>query len=190
MGLFLAVAAGALFASDLPIQAINATSPLPDNPDAAPLANQMVIRYAADKAFDGDPLSVRAEGEPGTGTGQILSIEFSAFELRRKETVIDEIIVMPGYFDIRYFKKNNRVRRLRIDFFGFDGKTKTVLFEFLFADGMIPRTVKLEEPVALKSKIEFTILDVYRGDQWDDTCISEISLLSRGIAYNLFYPRI
>ena len=116
--------------------------------------------------------SAWCEGVEGPGLGERLTITL------KKATRVDTINIRPG-FTKRYAPENhelfqayNRIARLkvRVD----NGAPFEVSFhdEFLKnSEFRIPSRTK--KPVR---KIEFEILDVYKGTKYDDTCISEISV--------------
>ncbi len=64
--------------------------------------------YGPDMAFDGNRETAWVEGKSDSGIG-----EFIELSLNRAMT-IDTIAVMPGFFVARYFKTNNRVKRLKV----------------------------------------------------------------------------
>ena len=101
------------------------------------------------------------EGAAGPGIGGIIDIEFAR--------VAKELIILNGYVDFTrrdLYKKNNRLKTVRID----------------SVDPAFSTTVTLEDVVrfhevalpAPTTKVQLTILDVYKGTKYDDTCISKM----------------
>jgi hypothetical protein len=121
-----------------------ATSSVADSTaDSGDRSMRRYIRYSGDKAFDGNPVTAWAEGVDGAGIDEGLTLEID------EEITVDEVGVMPGYFDERYFYSNNRVKTL-----------VTVLDEgeiigFDFADEMVPQRIPLEKQVTF-SKAHFS----------------------------------
>ena len=142
------------------------------------------LRYAAERAFDGDLATSWVEGVDGPGLGQKL-----AFALPVGAAAIS---VVPGYGDETYYGLNNRVRTARLTLFdlgsawGAPGNWIRVeaspagSAELRFEDVLRPQ--RFELPAATRpanadlriAVIEIT--DVYPGNRWDDTCIAEVVL--------------
>lgn len=104
-----------------------------------------------------------AEGEAGPGIGGTIEVAFSRSS--------DHVMVLNGAVDLarlNLYKDNNRLRRVLIR--GGDG---TFAFEYTFEDFV--GFHKITFPSETRS-ITITILDVYKGLKWDDTCISAIYL--------------
>ena len=128
-------------------------------------------RYQAVQVFDSDPETGWAEDSPGPGYGQYIKIRF-------KDSIkVDKIMVMPGWFQSAYFRKNNRIKNMTIVL---NGKEYDVRFE----DKMEPQYLELDTPIDLLSA-EFIIKDVYRTEKWDDTPIAEIGFLYNGKSYKV-----
>jgi ankyrin repeat protein len=123
--------------------------------------------YHPSRAFDGNFETGWIDGEkrnPGIGTSIGLTLD-------RKITV-DELKIAPGYFDKRWFKDNNRVKRLKI-------RLNDQIIEAAFKDEMKLQSIKLEKPVSFNYAL-FTIMDVYPSKSSDDTAISEIQFYIKG----------
>lgn len=118
--------------------------------------------FGAEKAIDGDLTTAWVEGASGSGIGESLTIDFG-------ETIeLENIGLMPGLSSSpEVFRGNNRVEKVSIEFSdgtkltrSFDDKARIPIFE-------------LDDPVNARS-VKITILGVYPGERWDDTCISEV----------------
>ena len=140
---------------------IKASSSIPDEGDK--------YHYGPDQAFDGNPITAWNEGADGDGIGEYVELVFDS------EISIGSIEIMGGYFDRRYFKKNNRVKKLKVILDGPAGSDMTLSIE----DDMTPQKFMMGGPVSF-SRIRFEIAEVYKGSSWDDTCIAEIALYDRG----------
>lgn len=80
--------------------------------------------------------------------------------------------VAPGYFDPKYWKNNNRVKKLKIDY----GEKP---FALEFKDTQTVQKVTLPAEITF-SVISFTIMEVYPSDRDNDTGISEIEFYHKG----------
>ncbi|HQQ22856.1 MAG TPA: hypothetical protein PLH15_03345 [Spirochaetota bacterium] len=123
-------------------------------------------------------------------------------------TLINKIGIINGYSkDKDTFKSNNRVKKIRITYnyrLGEDeieGRNSNpkekvlgslgisefndqelrykekILGEYLLKDKMEMQYIQLDEPL-LASYIKITILDVYKGEKFNDTCISEVKVIT------------
>lgn len=97
------------------------------------------------------------------GIGEYLEIEFSKPK--------DNVVILNGFvdFDKRYlYKANNRVKKAVVTSLD---KNNPFEIEYEFEDYVHFSEIKF--PVAV-DKIRFTIKEVYKGDKWDDTCITAV----------------
>lgn len=104
-----------------------------------------------------------AEGVPGDGIGEWLKVDFTR--------VSDELLILNGYIDfgnMNAYKNNSRLRRIRID-----STAPAFSVEYTFDDYVAYHSVKL--PAVTKS-VKITILDVYKGAKYSDTCVTAITL--------------
>lgn len=140
-------------------------------------------RYFPERAFDGDMKTAWAEGKDGDGIGEKLGFCIG--------TTVMKIRIVPGLAHPAYFKKNNRVKKARLTLYEKKGQhahqcgilveygraVKTVTLAF--KDAMIWQ----EFNVDLREESEdgyvgiLTILEVYPGEKWRDTCISEVAVV-------------
>jgi hypothetical protein len=139
-------------------EAVGATEYLADN--------EFPDRYHPARAFDGVPETGWSEGAAGSG----VAITFT------KPVTVDRIAVMPGWFDARFFRMNNRVRSMAI-------QADTFKTTASFADSMTAQNVSFaglgKSPFTFTT-ITFMITEVYRGTDWDDTPIAEIAFFMNG----------
>lgn len=104
-----------------------------------------------------------AEGEPGSGIGGTIHVAFNRSS--------DHVMILNGAVDfarLNLYKDNNRAKRVlvRAD----DG---SFAFEHVFED--VVAFHKIPFPSEARG-VTITILEVYRGRRWDDTCITAIYL--------------
>jgi hypothetical protein len=128
------------------------------------------------KASDGDPKTAWNEGVEGPGIGESLKIVLE--NDHRNPVVYDRIEIMPGFYDEKWYKKNNRIKKLQI----IDGDFK---YEATFVDGMNVKTINLPQPVFSTGILSFIIKDVFGGEAYDETCISEISIFNDAVKYEV-----
>ena len=83
----------------------------------------------------------------------------------------NEVTVINGYFDIRkmnLYKDNNRIKRVKIESY-----SPAFTTEYEFEDVVKFHDIPLPEKT---EHIKMTILEVYKGRKYDDTCISFIAI--------------
>ena len=127
-------------------------------------------RYSVKNIIDENTSTAWVEGKENSGINEFITIYIPghprvSFGLYK----IKKIGIINGYAknnDI--FKQNNRVKKLRLEY-GDHVRT------FALKDTIVMQYLKFNEPVLMK-KFKITILDVYKGSKYDDTCISEIKI--------------
>lgn len=120
--------------------------------------------YHAKNVADNNNNTIWAEGVSGNGIGEW--IYFSNTEAKD----IHRIDIINGFSkseDLYY--KNNRVKKLRLDF-----DSGHSIYSFL-DNSLSPQTITFNDAI-FSSSVKFTILEVYPGTKYHDTCISEISI--------------
>lgn len=101
------------------------------------------------------------EGVKGYGIGEYLDIDF--------KYASDEIQILNGFVDFsrkHLYKDNSRVKRILIE-----SENPKFTKDYELEDAVKYTTVRLPKETG---KIKITIKDVYKGDKYDDTCISSI----------------
>ncbi len=116
--------------------------------------------YSPYRAFDGDYGTAWLENAKDSGIGESITLMLD------REITIDEIFFMPGYFDNKWWQKNNRIKKIAVESAG-------KIFSFDFDDVMIDQTKTLPSPLTF-SKIRFVIKEVYRSSGDNDTALSEV----------------
>ncbi|HUT99362.1 MAG TPA: hypothetical protein VM054_09845 [bacterium] len=113
-------------------------------------------------AVDGRFETAWCEGVPGTGVGESLALTFDG------EYPLTGVTVLPGYArDPELWGDNARPRRLSLE-----AADRT--FEFELKDEPALQRLELESTVWTDT-LRVTILEVYPGERWDDTCIAEVT---------------
>jgi len=125
------------------------------------------FRYQAINVIDNDLKTVWAYHKDMFTRKEKIEFKFAT------SILIDEIRIAHGYFDERYFYKNNRIKKISIRL-----KDKTFI-NLNCEDVMEFQSVILDEEIETDN-INFAILDYYKGSEWSDICISEIEFYYRG----------
>jgi hypothetical protein len=105
------------------------------------------------------------EGKAGAGIGEYIEYDFSKTYTYLK--TVDTFIMSNGYFspsNPNLYYQNNRVKRIKIE--DLNGSYKQ---EFEVLDTPNLQIFKLNKSY---SKLRITILDVYNGTDYNDTCIN------------------
>lgn len=125
--------------------------------------NDPSIRNEAAQMVDGDPITSWQEGVPGDGIGENVYFEF------KKEYNVKYITFKMGNWrDQDRYNKNNRPRNVLLELGGQE-------YELSFPDGMTEYMVKFSDGLPA-SDLYLEIRSVYKGYEWDDTCISEMTV--------------
>lgn len=118
-------------------------------------------KYCTSNLLDYDLNNVWAEGSDGDGSGETVNIN-----LNEKEYV-KNLILFPGHSKSeKLFTANNRLKDIEINV---NGERSKINIKDVFAPVSIPI-----EKTTLEIKIK--ILSVYKGNKYNDLCISEIML--------------
>ncbi|MBS6041969.1 MAG: hypothetical protein KIA08_04690 [Clostridium baratii] len=144
----------------LPIYKVYASSVLEDGTG---------VDYSPYNLIDRKSNTIWAEGAEGPGIEQFIRIDFN------KDKVVKKLYIINGSAKSeRLYYANNRVRLLRLDFG--DGEIK----DFELQDGVMGEQ-EIDLGKGIKTPyVGMTIYDVYYGNKYDDTCISEI----RAVGYD------
>ncbi|MDR0316753.1 MAG: hypothetical protein LBH97_07640 [Treponema sp.] len=105
------------------------------------------------------------EGVSGNGIGEYIEMDYTGSFIGE----INGIVISNGFVSANnpdLFLKNNRVKRILIE-----GNNDSFRNEYDILDTPNLQTIMFPMNV---SKIKITILDIYEGTTWDDTCINMI----------------
>jgi hypothetical protein len=147
--------------------------------------------YSPVNVFDGDPATAWVEGVSGPGVGQSLTIDITPYTAGGKISgyyMVDKIGIINGYASTPdIFYKNNRIKHLKVDYESqyFDNGEfidKRESKVFALRDTMEMQYMEFPDPVRIAS-FSLTVLDVYKGSRYDDTCISEIQVFTRDMGF-------
>ncbi|MBN2535063.1 MAG: hypothetical protein JXB88_19435, partial [Spirochaetales bacterium] len=122
--------------------------------------------YTPAAVFDENPGTGWLEAQDGPGIGEKVMLELN------EEIKVDEIMVMPGYFDPGWWASNNRVKKLKM----ITGD-KEMVGEF--TNEMKAQIMQLPGEVCFK-KVIFEIVDIFASGKDNDTGISEIFFYYKG----------
>ena len=135
------------------------------------LAPTNIFTYNAENAHDFNHESVWAEGVEGNGSGEYITYIFPATCPR-----VTGVKILNGYVkNESLWKANNRIKSLKVYYNGEEyailelEDTRCIQFFEIGTVGYGPHTTD-KDPWTLK----FEILDVYPGEKYDDTVISEL----------------
>ncbi len=119
---------------------------------------------------DGDYTTVWAEGVSGFGEYEVITF----YNHKYAPNSIQEIHIVNGYNaeGNEMYYKNSRVKDIKIEF-----ENGTILYETLKDTNDI-QVIRLNEAVST-SEVKTTILSVYPGTKYEDTCLSEITFYGK-----------
>lgn len=121
------------------------------------------VYHDASHMIDGSAATSWQEASDGDGIG-----DWARFRLDRQYSVRYLIFEMGNWRSESLFYANNRPETIRLRL---DDKE----FDLAFPDGMQEYVVELSEDCPV-SEIYLEIRSVHRGEQWDDCCISEMTV--------------
>lgn len=138
---------------EVPVIFVGASSTLPQKD---------IIHYPK-RTIDGDLSTAWSEGVDGSGIGESIDFGFDTF------FNVSRITIWNGYHKSeKLYYANNRPKKIRVDV-----SNSEESFEIELRDIMKPQTIELPNPIST-NHVSFTIEDVYYGNSFDDTCITEV----------------
>ncbi|MFH2143528.1 MAG: discoidin domain-containing protein, partial [Bacteroidota bacterium] len=140
------------------------------------------LRYQAPNISDNNINTAWVEGIAGSGINEWIQIDITPTGAGGKIEGcynLTKIGFVNGYSkDTITYASNNRIKTLKIHYQYyynegvFEGEKEFVIN---LKDQMKIQYINFEKPIKV-SNITFTIIGVYKGNKFDDTCISEIIL--------------
>lgn len=128
--------------------------------------------YFPSNVFDSDYKTLWCEGSKNDGVNERITVNLT------NQIIIDELRVYNGFNDERFYYDNNRVKVLEL-----------LINEISFGNFTLEDTSKSQiitfNDKIIVNKIAFVIKDVYKGNKWNDTCITEIELWNNKEKLNL-----
>jgi len=146
-------------------------------------------KYTAWNLIDGDPSTAWVEGENGSGVNEYIEFHFPVEYTDMVDLYaaykIDSLGIINGYAkNENVFYYNNRVKKIRIEYknsilregnpYNMKAQESVV---FILEDTMDMQYLAFPEPIFMSS-MKITILEVFKGSKWDDTCISELRIFT------------
>ncbi len=140
---------------------IDATSTLP--PDGS-------LSFAAEALRDFSRKTCWVEGAPGPGIGEAVTLTLP------KPGKVARVGLVNGYAkDQQLYEANNRIKRLDVSVNGGKPFSVAVPDERLTTEH---HYFDLPQPNSAVKTIKLTIAEVYKGTQFDDTCLTDIVLVT------------
>lgn len=130
------------------------------------------LRYSVLNTIDNNSGNVYAVENVKTIKGKV----FIGFYLE-ESVKIDSIVLEHGYFDSKYFDANNRLKTIQV-IKKLNGESVSKE-KFTLQDKMEPQKLTLKSEAEC-NEVELILLDIYKGNKWDDTVVSEISFYNKG----------
>ena len=142
------------------------------------LTSKKINKYAPENMIDNNPKTAWVEGKKGFGKGIKLYFAIAPTTAGGKidgDYLIEKIGIINGYAKSKkLFYANNRVKKIRFDYWSMK-EDKELTKYFTLKDKFEMQYIRFENPVSL-SNFRITILSVYKGKRYNDTCISEIKV--------------
>ena len=121
------------------------------------------ITHHPQNVVDGDKSTAWVEGSSGDGVGEWIKLESNT------EQTVSGFSIINGYTKSNYlYYANNRVAKVLVEYS--DGTN----FTFNLEDKNLDEQGTTFENIKKTKYIKFTILGVYKGSKYNDTCLSEI----------------
>jgi len=129
-------------------------------------------RYGAFNLGDASLSTAWIEGAPGHGVGESITITFGALPEANHGVGFRGLEIVNGYAkNPKTWRENSRVKRLSVAHNG------RFVFELALADTVAPQAFHFQDiRIRPGDRVTLTLLDVYPGDKFGDTAISEINL--------------
>jgi hypothetical protein len=155
----------------------NLLSQIPENEivitASSTLKPSSTASFSPDNLMDGTAASW-SEGAPGSGVGEYFEFDF------RYPDEMRYIVIKNGYGVDRYWGANARMKELKVT--DQDGYSRILQLEDTPELRIYGLTELVEDEYEILQKGEslsgsfytFEILDIYKGDRWEDACITEV----------------
>jgi hypothetical protein len=140
------------------------------------------VSYPGQNAIDMDPSTAWAVRTGSSGIGESLAVDVAPISGYFAGSLkVSQLRIVNGYAqNDDLFRKNNRVKKIRIESSYYEGDTPKVdnppvVLEL--ADTREPQILAFPRPLFI-SKFTITILEVYKGSRYDDTCLAEVGVVT------------
>lgn len=145
-------------------------------------SNNPKINYLPENVLDGRPETAWVEGKKDSGIGEYIDLYMSPTSRGEGDgcLLVEKIGIINGYgANSDLFMKNNRVKKIKLSYSYYMGEElkegKDMFFDL--KDSIEMQYIVFPKPLYM-TQCRLTILDVYKGSKYNDTCISEIKLFS------------
>lgn len=139
--------------------------------------NNYPFKYSADKAINGEVGDAWVEGDGGDGVGEWIKIIFgirnnpSSSEVILIQKSVRRLDLVNGYAASELlYNANNRLKEIKLEFS--DG---SYIIKQLKDNFMDFQSIEFDQPIDTEY-IKITVLDIYKGSKYNDTCLSEIKI--------------
>ena len=134
------------------------------------LTSSKGIVFGIENTYDHDTTTCWQEGVEGSGIGETLNYAFN-------ETLLTRIEFYPGNRKSDTdFADNNRPSKVRVTYFDKDQQVEQKDFDV--SDDSGASTMITDGEGITCDRIAITILEVYPGAKYDDTCVAEVELFT------------
>ena len=135
--------------------------------------------YYASYIDDNDLSTAWNEGVEGSGVGEYLELDFPA------GTVLAGGVIYSGFYDTEeLFYQNNAPTRLEVSSGGAAAVVEIGEYARTWQAGFPGYAFSLEKEIVSDGCVRVTVLDVRKGNKYDDTCISELHFTDQAPAEN------
>ncbi|MDR1115015.1 MAG: hypothetical protein LBL33_02480 [Tannerella sp.] len=143
--------------------------------------------FSPQKMFDSDPLTCMAVTQDylKSNKQRFLSLYTNYWLCLNRSYVTPKItgfVIEGGYFDEAYYRKNARVKKIRMVIESDEGNNseKTIINEtFVLKDTMEPQVFIFKNPPKWRiGDMNIYVTDTYPGEEWQDVCVSGFWFLS------------
>jgi len=142
------------------------------------LKSKKINKYSAKNLIDNNPKTAWVEGSHDFGKDVKLYLTLSPTTHGGKlegDYLIDKVAIINGYAKSKkIFKANNRVKKIKFQYWSMKEDKEFDLF-FTLKDTSKMQYIKFKKPI-YASNFRISILSVYKGEKYNDTCISEIKV--------------
>lgn len=134
-------------------------------------------KYKAENLLDGDPSTAWVEGKKDWGMSEYVDFDTNPFlDNNAGSYKVKKIGIINGYAKNKdVFKMNNRVKQIKLDSESYISNEK-LNRTYILKDTMDMQYIEFDKPV-LMSRFKITIIDIYKGTKWNDTCLSEVRIV-------------
>ncbi|MCP4136402.1 MAG: hypothetical protein GY754_35860 [bacterium] len=152
------------------IERINASSILNENKNVNFYPHN-ILKHNLYKFPDNNITNPWIEGKTDEGIGEYIEIQFD------RVVTFDKIAVINGFNNEKWFNKNNRIKNLILEA---NGKRQTLTLK----DTIKLKEYELDDDICARS-IKIIIGSIYKGTEFNDTCLSHIEFLYKKVKIDL-----